>query len=447
MHRVLLVSDNEILNQLYISNLEVYLDAKVTLVDTLSKAKNELSLRDFKLIVGLCSLDDVDFVLEMHQFLINKNTKTPLIIIGQPNNEYEDIIFIANSYHLQNLIRAAAKVLGVTAKEMALKEVPQFYPIELKFLMKLNEIPCSLYLQMRDGDYVIIGRKGDLIAEHTAKIKNEGVETLFVNNLDRLLVINEISNAVVEFLKNTEAEDLSSKSQALKLGYDFSSVCFTQSPILRTEIVNLAKACTKVMNEMVNEAPSLKKLLSVLNSHRDGYIYVHSILSAFVSNYMIKKVSWGGGSHIEKINFVLFFHDLMLVTLYQKYPDLKLEEDLLFSDKLNDKEKDLILNHARLAGEAILSYKRAPIGVDLLIKQHHGMMNGIGFAVDYKDDISPLSKIVLVSEAFVEEFLYQKEQFPEASFELKGILNKLHERFKRPTYKKIIETLDYFPGE
>jgi hypothetical protein len=87
-----------------------------------------------------------------------------------------------------------------SAKEMALKEVPQFYPIELKFLMKLKEIPCSLYLMMKDGDYIIIGRKGDKIVEHTSKIMNEGVETLFVNRLDRLLVINAISESVVEFL-------------------------------------------------------------------------------------------------------------------------------------------------------------------------------------------------------------------------------------------------------
>jgi hypothetical protein len=446
MHQVLVVSDNEILNQLYVTNLEVYLDAKVTLVDTFSKVKHELSQQSFKLIIGPTSLDELDFAVEMYQYIEAKSLKIPLIIIGQPSRELEGVTLIANSYHLQNLIRASAKVLGVTAKEMALKEVPQFYPIELKFLMKLKEIPCSLYLMMKDGDYIIIGRKGDKIVEHTSKIMNEGVETLFVNSLDRLLVINAISESVVEFLKSTESQDLSAKSQALKLGYDFASTCFTQAPDVKTEIVNLAKACTKVMDEMVNEAPSLKKLLSVLNSQRDGYIYVHSILAAFVSSYMIKRVSWGGDSHIEKINFVLFFHDLMLAPLYQKYPDLKFEEDLIFSDRLGDKEKDLILNHARLAGEAILSYKRAPIGVDLLIKQHHGMMNGIGFAVDYKDDVSPLSKIVLISEAFVEEFLRQKDQSPETQFDVRRIMNKLNEKFKRPTYKKIIESLDHFPS-
>ncbi len=61
MHQVLVVSDNEILNQLYVTNLEVYLDAKVTLVDTFSKAKHELSLQSYKLIIGPTSLDELDF--------------------------------------------------------------------------------------------------------------------------------------------------------------------------------------------------------------------------------------------------------------------------------------------------------------------------------------------------------------------------------------------------
>ncbi len=170
------------------------------------------------------------------------------------------------------------------------------------------------------------------------------------------------------------------------------------------------------------------------------------MLAAFVCNHIIKRVSWGGDSHIEKINFVLFFHDIMLAPIYLKYPELKYEEDLLFSDRLNDKEKEVVLNHARLAAEVIVTYKRAPIGADLLIKQHHGITNGIGFAIDFKDDISPLSKIVLISEAFVEEFMKNRDEKADYVLDTKAILLILNEKFKKTTYKKIIETLENFPG-
>ena len=132
----------------------------------------------------------------------------------------------------------------------------------------------------------------------------------------------------------------------------------------------------------------------------------------------------------------------MLAPIYLKHPTLKYEEDLLFSDDLSVKEKELVLNHARMAAELVITYRRSPMGADLLIKQHHGMTNGIGFAIDFKDDISPLSKIVIISEAFVEEYMKGKDNDPNYQIDLKKIIPTLIEKFKKSTYKKIIETLE-----
>ncbi|MDO9183155.1 MAG: hypothetical protein Q7U04_12140, partial [Bacteriovorax sp.] len=208
------------------------------------------------------------------------------------------------------------------------------------------------------------------------------------------------------------------------------------------EVMNIANACTKVMEEISKEAPGFKSLLKILNSNKNGHIYSHSILASFISNHIIKKVSWGGEGHLEKINFVLFFHDIMLAPIYLNHPTLKFEEDLLFCDELNDKEKEIVLNHARLAAELVITYRRAPMGADLLIKQHHGMTNGIGFAIEFKDDISPLTKIVLVAEAFIDEYLKGKNDDPKYQIDLKVILPMLNDKFRKNTYKKIIETLD-----
>ena len=82
------------------------------------------------------------------------------------------------------------------------------------------------------------------------------------------------------------------------------------------------------------------------------------------------------------------------------------------------------------------------MGVDLLIKQHHGMTNGVGFTLDFKDDISPLSKIVLISEAFVEEFMKGKDQDPHFQIDIKKVISELNLKFKRNSYKKIILTLE-----
>lgn len=445
MGQILIVSDNEILNQLYVTNMEVYLGTKAKIVPSAAEAFNLLSQVNYKILITMSMINGQDSAEDVYNHIASLQNKPKIIIIGKPQKELQDVIIVPNSYSLKILIRSCAEILGITAKTMMNKEMDKYYPVENEFLLKLKEIPCTLYLKLNSGEYSIIGKRGDGVQETINKFAKEGINTLYVNALDRLYIINLISESILDFLENTDGLDTAEKSDAVKTGQSFVGAIFNQSPEVNTEIVNIANACTKVMQEIVNESPSLMKLLAILNSQKDGYLYVHSILAAFVCNHIARRVSWGGNSHIEKINFVLFFHDIILAPLYQKYPDLKYEEDLLFSDKLSDKEKETVLNHARLSAEALVSYKRAPIGVDLLIKQHHGITNGIGFTVEYKDDISPISKIILIAESFIEEYFKLKEEDPKAITDTKKIISHLYEKFKRPTYKKIIETLNDFP--
>ncbi len=446
MSQILIVSDNDILNQLYITNMEVYLGASVTIVPTTQEGFDHLAKNEFKIVVTMNMINGFDSAQDMFQHLLQIKNPPKLIIIGNPQKEFNDTIIVPNSYSLKILIRSCAEILGITAKSMMNKEMSKYYPIENQFLLRLKEIPCSVYLKLKNGEFSVIGKRGDSVRETVKQFEKEGITTLYVNALDRLYVINLISESILDFLENTAGLDSTEKGELVKTGQNFVGAIFNHSPETNTEMMNIANACTKLMAEIVDDSPSLQKLLSVLNSQKDSYLYVHSILAAFISNHIARRVSWGGNSHIEKINFVLFFHDIILAPLYQKYPDLKYEEDLIFSDKLTDKEKESVLNHARLSAEVIITFKRSPIGADLLIKQHHGNINGIGFAVEYKDDVSPISKTILISESFIEEYFKLMEEFPGTPVDIKKIIGNLHEKFKRPTYRKIIETLNDFPA-
>ncbi len=446
MSKTLIVSDNEILNQLYVINLEVYLATEVTLVLSTQKALDLIGKgENFDLIITMNMINGHEAAGTIHDFLLKNGTVIPMIVVGNPSKEIPGVIVAQSSFNLQNLLRSCAQILGVTAKAMASLEVPEYFAVSAKFLSRLKEAPCAIYLQMKksgeENNFTMIAKKGGDLNEVVKKMPLEGIESFYVNRLDRLLVTNQISKILCDFIKNTEHLGVVEKSEALQEGFDFAASEFTTNPEVTQEIINIAKACTKVMEEVAKDTPGLKSLLQLLNSNKNGYIYTHSILSSYIASHIVKRVPWGGESHIEKINFVLFFHDIILAPIYLKHPNLKYEEDLLFSEELNEKEKETVLNHARLSAEIILTYKRAPMGADLLIKQHHGMASGVGFAIEFKDDISPLSKIVLISEAFVEEYMKAKDSDPNYQIDTKKIIQQLNEKFKKSTYKKIIETL------
>ncbi len=452
MTKTLVVSDNEILNQLYSINLEVYLGTKVSVADTPVKAMHKIqeeikeNEKSFDLIVATTMINGQDAAAALHEFLDDNNLTIPMIIVGNPEKEIPGILVVPTSYNLQNLLRSAAPILQVTAKSMANLNVPEFYAVDTEFLMKLREAPCPVYIQLKktgeEMNFTMIAKKGSDLKGVLKKFFDEGITHLYVNRLDRLLIINQVSAIICDFIKSTANAGIIERSKALQAGFDFAASEFCLTPEVAQDVMAIAEVCTKAMEDMAKDTPGLKALLQLLLSNKGGYIYTHSILASYVASHIVKNVSWGGEAQLEKINFVLFFHDIMLAPIYAKHPGLKYEEDLLFSEELGEKEKEVVLNHARLAAEVVISYKRAPMGADLLIKQHHGMTNGIGFAIDFKDDVSPLSKIVLISEAFVEEYMKGKDTDANYQINMKQIIAQLKEKFSKSTYKKIVDTLE-----
>lgn len=442
MSSILLISDDDLISQLYTTNLSVYLDTDIKIVSDMKSACIALTEKDFNLIISLAMVNNEES-LESLKIYFKENQKIiPIITVGESGKADKDIVEIKSYYSVQKIIRAAAKILGVTAKDMAEKVVPKYYAIDLKFFYKIKKAPASLFIEMQKNneiEYVLFANKDTEIDKIISKFKSEGVEKIFVNPNDRLAVINSISISICESLTLSNLIDKTEKSELISTSMDFVGKSIVSNEV-SNEIISLVNSCSKVMTEVIQDSPDLNSLLAIFLRNKNGFAYLHSMLSAYVAAHIVKHVSWGGESHIEKLNFVLFFHDVPLAPIFEKNPEIKNEEDLLFQGNLTDAEKEIVLNHARISAELVSGLKKCPMGADLLIKQHHGMGNGIGFAVEYRDDVSPLSKVIIISEAFVEELLRLRDQGSD-KISVGQIMAVLNERFSKHTYKKIIETL------
>jgi HD-GYP domain-containing protein (c-di-GMP phosphodiesterase class II) len=213
-----------------------------------------------------------------------------------------------------------------------------------------------------------------------------------------------------------------------------------ENPEVSGAVAEISLACIESINQVVKEVPRTKNLLAMLVSNQSSYVYKHGILTTYISSEIIKHVSWGSKEQTEKVAFALFFHDIYLTPVYNKYPDAISEEDLLFRDDVSEEDKQTVLDHAKLAGQLVKTFPRCPLGADMIITQHHGMTSGQGFAVNFKDDISPLSKIIIVAEDIASGMLQDlKDGDKKAALNTESISNRLNERYKNHTYKKIIE--------
>ncbi len=450
MSKTLVVSDNEFINILYVMNLEVYLATNTKLVSSYNSAIYALQMDDtFDLIVTLESIGNEKVGKNLKDFIKLKNLAVPLIVAGnsQYSIESEAVHFINGKFNIQNILKRSAKILGITAKQMAELDIGAYYPVPLNPNLGLTTAPCHIY-QKSGSNFKLLVRQTDEIGETLTLIKENGVDHIYVSSADRLTMINKISLTLIEkitlSLKNLEGASIDKKVQVLSDGYEFAAANLFSNDEIKQQMQEIATASAKIMQDVSKESTTLKTLLATMLNNKDGYVFTHSMITSYVCYHMIKNVTWGGEGQTDKINFVIFFHDIFLAPIYLKYPELTAEALLLDNDKLTDKEKDIVLNHAKLAAELVVGYKRCPMGADTLIKQHHGMKKGKGFVKFYMEDLSPLSKVVLIAEMYVEEFLKSSED-PANPFNPKIVIPKLINEFKTPSYTKIVQTLVNVP--
>lgn len=441
MMKVIVYSDNEVINDLYTINLQIFVDAEVTVVSEMPEMEEALK-DDTNLVISLSMISGRDAGAEVKDLLSKKASKASMLLIGEKSSvaHSHGVETLPGNLNLQLLIRTIAKMFNITAKEMAFKDLPEFYPIPIKIFSNIDKAPCDVYLKMTrtKEEYAKIVDIGRSLSVKIKMYLQRGVETLYIPKDQRAVVANLASQKLNEKLQEKMSSEIA--IDVVEQGFELIAEELSHNPQANEEMVKISKSCVSAVSSIINTVPKVKLLLQSLLDNKSRFIYLHSVMTTYVSNHIIKNISWGSDEHAEKVAFVLFFHDMFLIPIYNKYPEFKYEEDLIFNQVINDKEKEIVLAHARMASEMIRNFPRMPMGADAILQQHHGMNGGVGFALEYQDDISPLAKVIIVAEEFVNIALKSKDEGH--SITKDQVVTQLRSKFTKHTYKKIIDTLD-----
>lgn len=447
MSHALLISENQTLNNLYSVNLNAYVATNVTVKTSYKDAFKLIEINpNFDVIICLDNKKKREEISEIFNLIKSLDNIIPVIFVGTKTEMIEsNFIAIPNQYSLKEIVRSVAKILQVTAKDMAGKEVPKYFPIPVSFIMDLEKCDYDVFFRTEIGsfeyEYFKIINKGQAVDSSIKKFNDEGTDFLYVESQNRLSFINATSSYVLKELssKNTSIED---QVKILGHGFDIVGETLFENPKAAEEIKDISMACITSINNVINKIPKLSTLLNTLLNSKGEFVYIHSILGSFIASHIIDNMDWGSKEQKEKVSFVFFFHDIFLVPIFKKYPHLNKEEDLLFSDELSENEKNVVLEHASLAGELVRNFKNLPIGADVIITQHHGMTSGKGFAMQFKDDISPISKVLMIAEE-VAYYLFNLQKQGKSFKENKSlIIKEVKEKFRTHTYQKMINTLE-----
>lgn len=432
MSLTLLVENNPKIESFYSLNLNTWLG-----LETASKDSSESAIKfltehpETRLIIVRAKIGKDQAAKTLLEFRAKNNLKIPIIILGG-GKEFAGELQVANSLDLRPVIKMSASALGITAKEMSTKVVPDFYPIPLSVFTTLKKTLTNVFQQV-GGHFEILFEKNSAISQDFIfKITRSGVHTVYVDKLDRLEFVN---NASLELLASLEVEKLDPDEQITVIDKGVELLAGKLISIgVTQETITLANRNMGLIRDQVRKYPNLSHLVVRLQENKSSYLYLHTQILTYVSVHIIKNIDWGTQEQEDKISFIAFFHDILLENDEQAV--IKSNTQLKLS-KLPPEKKLLVEKHAQMAGEIVSKFPHAPMSADQIIRQHHGQLNGLGFSEHYGANISPIAIVFIVAEEFT-RIILKRELGP---FNRNDMLRELKAEFPTMRFNKILDLL------
>ncbi|HXH76558.1 MAG TPA: HD domain-containing protein [Bacteriovoracaceae bacterium] len=436
MSLTLLVENNSRIESIYSLNLLTWLGLDIvvrkktmTALETLEKDP-----ANFKLIIVRAIIEKEDSARLIVEFLKAKNLDIPVIVIGPSMDIEGSFAHVQNSMQLKPLIQASARALGITAKEMMEKVVPDYFPIPIIFFRQLKRSVCPAYSQASTNKfYLRIEKLQEYDENFINNIIKEGIGTLYIDKMDRLEFINNLTAEFMSLLKESdlsEDETITVNEKSMEL---VSKKLLTMG--ITEETIGLARKNMDALRKTAKTSPKLSKLVERMLKNQSGYLFKHTQILTFVALHIIKNIDWGNQEQEDKITFIAFFHDIALETDAQAHIctalDLK-KTDIPLPDRV------IVERHAQIAAELVVKFPHSPMGADQIIRQHHGMLNGIGFSEHYGGNVSPVAIVFIVAEEFTRIILRRENK----TMDRNEMMKELQTEFPNARFQKVLALLE-----
>lgn len=368
-------------------------------------------------------------------YIYDHNLKAPLIVIGDFEHVYKNYVLVSEKLRIEEVNRLALKALGLKKEDFLKLKLPEYVGYPLRYFYLLDTFPtnvCMKRIKKHSDEYVCHFQAGESFTiEGLEKYAEVGLTEFYIPREENDAFMNAILVQGINSIKkaSTLEENVAATEQTFVISSDLMKGLGINSSALL-----LVDQTLQVMRAQVTKPDQLSQLLRKLLDNQMSFSYRRSYLICLLSNSLFPHMEWGSGEQqqiiLNKISMISYFHDIFLED--EKLLKIMNNEDLK-SANLTVAEKDTVLNHAHRAALLVQKCPRLPQGVDLIIKQHHGVSNGVGFQEQLTSSISPMAIFFIVVEDFATQLLMLN-----TGQKISTIIPILKERYQLPSFKKIV---------
>lgn len=388
---------------------------------------------------------------ELEEFCKSDAISTSILVTKQTNEKRIEVVeyafldrkvrFVPQNLSFEEMKRELRLVLSGENKnhEKGYFSIPYALIFNTVSMEKIDHFPFDLSFGIKKDDeknqYILRFRKDEIISLEDLKKyqQQKNGERFFINLDDREefdQFFKELKSRKKTILGATFGQKIyNAELTAQILRHHFASFGMDE------EGKDLVEDYFQQSMMALKDAGAFSMLLKLFFEKTSSYQYVHSMIMALVLNKVTHRLGWDSPNFKEKVAFISLMHDLCLVD-----DDLSLietEGELKNSD-FTEEQKNMAMNHALKISTMVADLQDRAIGVEEVLREHHGMKNGIGYARELNYHLHHLSMAFITVQHFVHELL----KFDNPSKEdIKTILKNMDMIYNKGFYSKANDAL------
>lgn len=433
---VILVDSSSTSRKLFSQNIELFTGAKVHTMANADEVIDQINRKDnpteFHLIISDNMVGDENTILKIFYTVNSQKLGIPIILLGKNPKVAADVTEI-DKERWREVVKAAGKLMEVTAEDMAELEVPDYYPLSLYGVLFNFKTSHTIYLKNSSSEYTIWKKPGENISKSEVReLLFQGYRKLYLSKLIRLEFIEGLSINILHSLKSSDLSAIE-KLNATSVAFDMTTQKLIESGFSK-ESLEQSKSVINAIVSVTASSDGLDVFLDILTEGNESYLYRHTMMICAVAQGCLTHLEWGNKNQIVCVCYAAFFHDL---TIPEDHLCRVQSLEELNSSKLSTTDLDRIDKHALRASEIVKDFSQVPIGVDQIILQHHGSLNGVGISKERSLDnrLSPLAIVFIVVEEFVSQLIKKEGAKP------LDIIQSLSSVYEKGKEKKVLEAI------
>ncbi|NOT77774.1 MAG: hypothetical protein HOP07_02080 [Bacteriovoracaceae bacterium] len=383
--------------------------------------------------------EDLEGSQDVVSCLHDDGLSIPLLWLGEATPKYKNSNLISKNVPYDKLLIEIKKILKL--EEVLTQDLSGGYqPVDCRYFLYINStsLGCDVFIKIKkEGkDHFIkcFHSTDHFNRAQVEKYTQSGLKEFYVPSTHYVQFINFVTDKLVLKLDDSRLnseEKVSLNAEAYRI-----SVERIQSLRVDDFTVEVVQASVNAMMAAVSENNALGNFLKSMSSDNLSYSYANAHLMSLVLHKIVDHFEWSSDQIKSRLTYAAYFHNISL----KDEGHMKVRSmEALIKLNLTGTEADAILKHAYQSSVLIDSFKEIPDGVKLVIKEHHGMKNGVGFAETPNISLTPLSMMFVVVEDFVDEFL----SFPGKPLRVdyEAMLSRLEKRYTKLAFAETVKAL------